>query len=140
MDFELKINEPEDTNEPPIQWAKWYEEVKEHTEYIIKVDRLTFRDNEQPVFFAVNEAEKVGISIFAAHHPNAVFTDATPHGIRLANAIGRAFNHHGTVSADELCDLVNNHDNASICVKKTEKGILWTVVLVKKSASKKQKK
>jgi len=135
LKFELAKNEPKTENDTPMVWVKWYEEVKHNEEYILKVDRLTFRDNDQPVFFAVNEAENVGISVFAAHHPQAKFTDATPHGIRLANAIGRAFKLTGSAEADDLCEAVNNHKNVSISVKKTDKGILWAVVLgkVKKS-------
>jgi len=137
MRFELSKTEPKTENDPPMVWHKWYEGVKADGAYSIKVDRLSFKDETQPVFFAINEAENVGISVFAAHHPEAKFTDATPHGVRLANAIGRAFKLEGEVSAEDLCEAVNNHDNATITVKKTDKGILWSVVLV---AAKKSKK
>ena len=131
MEFEL-TNKSIDDESDPITWEKWYEGVKaEGDSYSIKTDRLSFKEaNEQPAFFAVDEMDNIGISVFCAHHPNAKFTDATPHGIRLANAIGRAFSLEGSVSADDLCTAVNTcKDDVVIQVKKTAKGILWTVTI-----------
>ena len=74
------------------------------------------------------EEENVGISVFAAHHPNAQFTDSTPHGVRLANAIGRFAKLEGSVSAEELATLLQEAENVSVKVEKTDKGILWSIV------------
>ena len=128
MKFELTKTKHDDETEP-VTWQKWHEGVKEEGDiFTIKADRLSFKNDKQPVFFVVDEGENVGISVFAAHHPNAQFTDATPHGIRLANAIGRAFDLEGEVSSDDLCAAVNGA-KCSIEVKNTAKGVLWSVLL-----------
>ena len=128
MEFELTNLKHDDETEP-VTWLKWHEGVKEEGDtFSITADRVSFKNDNQPVFFVVDETENVGISVFAAHHPNAQFTDATPHGIRLANAIGRAFDLEGTVSAQDLCDAINGVV-ATIEVKKTKKGVLWSVLL-----------
>ena len=128
MKFELsKTKHDEEQN--PVEWQKWYEGVNADGEYTIKADRISFKSEDQPVFFIVNETDNVGTSVFCAHHPNAQFTDATPHGIRLANAIGRAFALEGEVSAEDLCSAVNNASDVVVSVKKTGKGILWTVAV-----------
>ena len=130
MQFELTKSEPKTMNENPVVWVKWYDGVKAVGDtFTIKADRLSFKEENQPVFFVIDEEANEGISVFAAHHPNATFTDATPHGVRLANAIGRAFDLTGNIEASDLCDAINNHENATIEVSKTEKGVLWTGVL-----------
>ena len=130
LEFELTKTKHDDENENPITWVKWYDGVKAVGDvFTIKADRISFKEESQPVFFVIDEEANEGISVFAAHHPNATFTDATPHGIRLANAIGRAFDLDGKVGSEDLCDAVNNHDGTTIEVKKTEKGVLWTVNL-----------
>lgn len=127
MKFELTETKHENKDESPITWVKWYDGVKAVGDvFTIKADRVSFKEENQPVFFVIDEEANEGISVFAAHHPNATFTDATPHGVRLANAIGRAFKLTGDVEASDLCEAVNNAD-ATIQVEKTEKGILWTV-------------
>ena len=90
MQFELTNTQPE--NQTETQWVKWYDHVKNVGDHFtIRADKVIFKEENQPVFFVIDEAEEenVGISVFAAHHPNAQFTDSTPHGVRLANAIGR---------------------------------------------------
>jgi len=127
MQFELTDNEPEQQNE--TQWVKWYDSVKVTGDiFTIPASKMVFKDNDQPVFFIFDEANNLGCSVFAAHHPNAKFTDSTPDGIRLANAIGRHFKLTGSINADDLCSAINNADNVSIKVEKTEKGRLWSVV------------
>ena len=125
MEFEL-TNTKHDDEQEPVTWQKWHEGVKEEGDtFTIQADRLSFKNDKQPVFFVVDEGKNVGISVFAAHHPNAQFTDATPHGIRLANAIGRAFNLEGKVSSEDLCAAMNGvKKSATIEVKKTAKGVL----------------
>jgi hypothetical protein len=125
MQFNLTKTEPITENETPITWAKWYE----GDSFEIVATRTTFKEGEQPVFYLVNEDLNVGTSVYAAHHPNATFTDATPHGVRLANAIGRAFNLEGEFSAVDLTDAMNNEKKApTVRVSKTAKGTLWTVI------------
>ena len=129
MDFELTKNKPDEEQDQPIVWQKWYEGVNEEGSFSINADRMTFKNEEQPVFFIVDEENNVGTSVFASHHPKATFTDATPHGIRLANAIGRAFDLDGTVSGSDLCQVVNDNEKVVVKVEKTKKGILWTVLV-----------
>jgi hypothetical protein len=131
LEFELTKNEAKNIeNETPIEWAKWYEGVKAvGDEFTIKATRTTFKEEGQPVFFVVDEESNVGISVFAAHHPNAKFTDSKPHGVRLANAIGRAFELPlGAITAEALVQAMNDSKTTpTVKVEKTEKGILWTV-------------
>tara|TARA_Y100000401_G_scaffold55582_1_gene43889 strand:- start:657 stop:1043 length:387 start_codon:yes stop_codon:yes gene_type:complete len=127
MQFNLKNTQHDDEDETPVEWVKWYEGVNEEGTFTITADRISFKE-ENSAFYIIDEDNKVGTSVFAAHHPNAKFTDATPHGIRLANAIGRCFGIEGDTTADELCTLVNEREESCIVsVKKTDKGILWTV-------------
>ena len=126
MDFELTNKSPEQENE--TEWVKWYDSIKEVGDtFQITADKVIFKEENQPVFFVIDETNSQGISVFAAHHPNAKHTDATPHGVRLARAIGRCFNITGNVSADELAEVVSEEEGALVIVEKTEKGILWTV-------------
>lgn len=128
MQFELTNSEARNENENPIEWVKWFEGLKSDGEFEVVADRTSFKDNDQPVFFIINETSNTGTSVFCEHHPNAKFTDATPHGVRLANAIGRAFEIEGSVSASELCDLMNGEEKSPIVrVEKTEKGVLWSI-------------
>lgn len=130
MQFELTNTKHDAEDENPIEWVKWFEGMKEEGEFSIESSRLSFREGDQPVFFIINEEKNIGTSVFCSHHPNAKFTDSTPHGVRLANAIGRAFDLEGDVSASELCDLMNDQEkNPTIKVEKTEKGVLWSVIL-----------
>ena len=129
MQFELTNTQPDDQDDQPIEWVKWYDGVKEKGDtFTMNVDRISFKDENQPVFFVIDETNNQGTSVFAAHHPKATFTDATPHGVRLANAIGRCFDLSGSVDADALCAAVNDHEGEiTLTVSKTDKGILWTV-------------
>lgn len=129
MQFELTNTQPE--NQTETQWVKWYDHVKNVGDHFtIRADKVIFKEENQPVFFVIDEAEEenVGISVFAAHHPNAQFTDSTPHGVRLANAIGRFAKLEGSVSAEELATLLQEAENVSVKVEKTDKGILWSIV------------
>ena len=127
MQFELTKNEAKNVNETPTTWIKWYDEVKEHGSFEISVSRATFKEGEdQSVFYLIDEENNQGISVFCNHHPNAKFTDSTPHGVRLANAIGRSVDLEGSVGGVELADVLTDL-NGVVKVEKTEKGILWTV-------------
>ena len=138
MQFELTNNQPE--NETETEWVKWYDSVKNVGDtFTIQADKVIFKDNDQPVFFVIDETTNKGISVFAAHHPNAKYTDSTPHGVRLANAIGRAFNLTGDISADELCEAINVHPDALVKVSKTDKGVLWSIGLKGSTTAKKSK-
>tara|TARA_R110000803_G_scaffold154698_1_gene219480 strand:- start:187 stop:564 length:378 start_codon:yes stop_codon:yes gene_type:complete len=123
MQFEINTK-PITETETPIEWAKWYE----GDSFEIVVSSITFKDEGQPVFYLIDDELNVGTSVYAAHHPNAKFTDATPHGVRLANAIGRAFSLTGSQDAASLCEAINNAETRpTVRVAKTEKGVLWTV-------------
>lgn len=128
MQFEINTK-PITEDESPIQWVNWYE-YGEDDSFEIVVSRVSFKDEGQPVFYLVDEEQSVGTSVYAAHHPNAKFTDATPHGVRLANAIGRAYGLTGSVDVSALVDAVNeSEDRPTVRVAKTEKGVLWTVIV-----------
>jgi hypothetical protein len=136
MQFELTKNEPDDGLE--TEWVKWYDDVKKVGDrFTIKADKVIFKEESQPVFFVIDEDSNKGISVFAAHHPNAKFTDSTPHGIRLANAIGRAFAITGEVSGEELAEYVTEHPDALLVVEKTDKGVLWSIGLKGATTAKK---
>lgn len=123
MQFEIN-KKPITETETPIEWAKWYE----GDSFEIVVSSITFKDEGQPVFYLIDDELNVGTSVYAAHHPHAKFTDATPHGVRLANAIGRAFSLTGSQDAASLCEAINNAETRpTVRVAKTEKGVLWTV-------------
>jgi hypothetical protein len=128
MQFELANKQPAEENETPITWVKWYEGTKEEgSSFTIRADRVSFKDDNN-AFYIVDQDENKGISVFAAHHPNATFTDATPHGVRLANAIGRHYEIEGSTSAQDLCDLINDDESViTVEVKKTKKGLLWSI-------------
>ena len=128
MKFEITKNEARSEDETPIEWVKWFEGVNTDGSFEMTVHRLSFKENnDQPVFYMIDEESNQGTSVFAAHHPNAKFTDATPHGVRLANAIGRFFNIEGEFTADHLVDLFNAQAPSTVRVEKTDKGILWTI-------------
>jgi len=127
VQFNLSNKQPENKNEKPVEWVRWYESVNNDEVFTITADRISFKD-ENNAFYIIDEENNVGTSVFAAHHPNAKFTDATPHGIRLANAIGRCFDLEGDITAQELCEAMNNREESPIVkAEKTDKGILWTV-------------
>lgn len=128
MKFNITKNEARSEEETPIEWVKWYEGVNAEGSFEIKVDKIVFKENEdQPVFYLINEKTRRASSVFASHHPNAKFTDSTPHGVRLAQAIGRHFNIEGEIEAEEIVRLFNEAP-ATVRVEKTEKGVLWTIV------------
>lgn len=128
MKFNITKNEARSEDETPIEWVKWYEGVNAEGSFEIKVDKIVFKENEdQPVFYLIDEETRRATSVFASHHPNAKFTDSTPHGVRLAQAIGRHFNIEGEIEAEEIVRLFNEAP-ATVRVEKTEKGILWTIV------------
>lgn len=127
VQFNLSNKQPENKNEKPVEWVRWYESVNNDEVFTITADRISFKD-ENNAFYIIDEENNVGTSVFAAHHPNAKFTDATPHGVRLANAIGRAFGIEGSVEASDLVDAVNAEKKpVVVSVQKTDKGVLWTV-------------
>ena len=140
MKFELSNNEPKTGNE--TTWVKWYDDVKNVDDtFTIKADKVIFKGDEdnKPVFYVIDEEKGEGISVFCEHHPNAKHTDSTPHGIRLANAIGRCFAIAGEVTGDELAEYVTEHPDAVVKVTKTDKGILWSIGIKGNTKSKKSK-
>tara|TARA_B100000424_G_C22923610_1_gene491354 strand:+ start:860 stop:1261 length:402 start_codon:yes stop_codon:yes gene_type:complete len=131
VQFELTKNEAKNVNETPTTWIKWHEELKEIGDsFQIRADSVSFKDTSAPVFYVVEEGKKKnkGTSVFCAHHPDSKFTDSTPDGVRLANAIGRFFNIEGSVSGSDLASEVAAAENVAVKVEKTEKGRLWSIV------------
>ena len=131
MQFELTKNDAKQMNETPTTWIKWHEELKEIGDsFQIRADSVSFKDTSAPVFYVVEEGKKEnrGTSVFCAHHPDSKFTDSTPDGVRLANAIGRFFDLEGAVEATELASKLATAENVAVQVDKTEKGRLWSIV------------
>ena len=70
-------------------------------------------------------------AVYVEHHPASKYTDAMPHGIRLASAIGRALEIEGEIDADVLMAGVSSRLEDGPCrvaCEFTEKGRLWTVM------------
>ena len=132
MQFELTNKKPKTENETPTTWVKWHEELKEVGDsFQIRADAVSFKDTSAPVFYVIEEGKKenTGTSVFCAHHPQAKFTEATPDGVRLANAIGRHFKITGkAVEATDLAAELAAAENVAVKVEKTEKGRLWSIV------------
>lgn len=130
MQFEL-TDKQADQNDNPTTWIKWHEELKEIGDsFQIRADSVSFKDTSAPVFYIVEEGKKgnTGTSVFCAHHPDSKFTDSTPDGVRLANAIGRHFKITGSVEATDLAAQLSEAENVAVLVEKTEKGRLWSIV------------
>ncbi len=133
--MEFSFNNTKQADEREVEWCSWNAGLKEEGDsFSIRATRISFKvkEDETPVFYVFDDTDEektVGISVFCTNHPNSPYQDATPHGVRLANAIGRAFDLTGDIDSSDLCDAINNHENATIEVSKTEKGVLWTVVL-----------
>jgi len=125
MKFEIKANE----NETEVEWYNWYDGNLEEG-IVINTTKISFNE-ENEVFYLIDEGEGKGCSVFCNHHENAQYKNSTPHGIRLAGALARFFKHEaGEVEADDLIESVVSHmtekNSLTINVQKTDKGILWT--------------
>lgn len=121
MQFNLKQNTPENETE----WVQWSKPLNEEGHFEITPSKTLFKE-ENSLFILIDEEANVGITVFCTNHENSKFK-STPHGVRLANAIGRAFNLTGDVDAETLVDHMNTGVH-TVRVEKTDKGVLWTVI------------
>lgn len=125
MQFNLKPK----TEEQNIEWIAWSKEIKEVGDHFeIRCDKLIFKEDPAR-FFVIDEENNVGISAYCTNHPDSKFQNATPHGVRLANAIGRATDLEGEVSAEALTDVVNSSEGIVVHIEKTDKGVLWSITV-----------
>lgn len=125
MKFEIKANE----NDKEVEWFNWYDGDLEKG-IVINTTKISFNE-ENEVFYLIDEEANTGCSVFCKHHENAKFKDSVPHGLRLAGALARFFKHEaGEVESDDLIDSVVAHikemNFLSVQVLKTDKGILWS--------------
>lgn len=123
----MKFNLKPKTEENNVEWVSWSDKIKEvGDQFTIGIDKLIFKE-EPARFFVIDETDDLGLSAFCTNHPNSKFQDATPHGVRLANAIGRAAGLEGDVDADALIDVINSSEGLVLTIEKTDKGVLWSI-------------
>lgn len=124
MKFNLKQPTNEESN---IEWTSWSDKIKKVGDvFTIALSKLIFKD-EPPRFFVIDEENQVGISAYCTNHPDSKFQNATPHGVRLVNALGRHFNLEGEVDVADLLEAVSGAEGLTVQVEKTEKGVLWSI-------------
>jgi len=107
-----------------VQWSSEVKEVGDS--FTITASSISFNEDKS-VFYIIDESgeSKTGTSVFCTNHPNSKF-NSTPHGVRLANAIGRAAKLAGEVDVQDLVDFVNDAKQPfQVVVEKTDKGVLW---------------
>lgn len=121
MKFEISNKKNTSQQDEETKWVQWYTNL-ESEPFTFKVERTIFKNDKFHLFNDKNEA----ITVYCTNPQNSKF-ESTPHGIRLANAIGRAFNLKGEVDADTLVENMNATENSTLTVEKTEKGVLWSV-------------
>ena len=116
--------------EKNVEWVSWSNEIKDEGDrFEINATKLIFKEDPQPVFFVIDESmdPAVGISAYCTNHPESKYPNATPHGVRLANAIGRAHGMSGEVEVESLIEAVASTEITTITIEKTDKGVLWMV-------------
>ncbi len=96
MKFEINNNKKTSQQDDETKWVQWYTNLESES-FTFKVERTIFKNDKFHLFNDKNEA----ITVYCTNPQNSKF-ESTPHGIRLANAIGRAFNLTGDVDADTL--------------------------------------
>tara|TARA_R100000353_G_scaffold160778_1_gene120549 strand:- start:90 stop:455 length:366 start_codon:yes stop_codon:yes gene_type:complete len=117
MKFEIKKSGNDDVE---TKWINWWSNLDAEP-FTFNVERTVFKNDKFHLFNSDNEA----ITVYCTNPENSKF-DSTPHGVRLANAIGRCFNLKGEVDADTLTTNMNAAE-PTVKVEKTEKGTLWSV-------------
>ena len=124
MKFNLKQNE----NENNVEWVSWSQGVKKvGDQFEIVPTVIRFKEESAPVFFLIDEENEKATSVFCTNHPDSKFQNATPHGVRLVNALGRHFNLEGEVDVADLLEAVSGAEGLTVQVEKTEKGVLWSI-------------
>ena len=125
----MKFNLKPKTEEQNVRWIAWSQEIKEVGDHFeLRCDKLIFKEDPAR-FFLIDEENHLGISAYCTNHPDSKFQNATPHGVRLANAIGRAVDLEGEVDVETLIDVVNSSDGIVVHIEKTEKGVLWSITV-----------
>ena len=119
--FTLK---PQQQQEDAITWVGWMKPLSEEGSFTITPSTVVFKE-DKGMFALIDRENEIGTTVYCSNHPNAKF-ESTLHGIRLANAIGRAFDLEGEVDVEQLVSLMNDC-KTEVKVEKTEKGVLWTV-------------
>ena len=121
MDFNIK----QATEETEIEWQQWYE----GDSYTIDATRICFNE-ERACFYLINETDNVGTSVYATNPENSKYPNATPHGVRLVNALCRTLTLSGELNDTTIIEGVDahikEHGKLTISVSKTDKGVLWT--------------
>jgi len=124
----MRFNLKPKTEENNVEWVSWSEQIKEiGDQFTIGINKLIFKEDPAR-FFVIDETNEKGISAFCENHPDSKYPNATPPGIRLANAIGRSCDLEGDVDADALIDVINSSEGLTLSIEKTDKGILWSIV------------
>ena len=128
--MEFVISKPNKQDEEiETTWVKWYANLDKEA-FTFTPTRIVFKEGDAPAFYLFNENKNEAVSVYCTHAPNSKYTNSTPDGVRLANAIGRTFKLKGSVEASTLVDSLNNTP-CTIKVEKTEKGRLWQVEIIK---------
>jgi len=125
MKFEIATKEASTQEQNEVEWVRWHDSIAQGEEFNMNAKSLRFNDEKQ-VFYLIGS--ETATSVYCQHHPNSKFQDNTTHGVRLANAVGRAFNLTGEVEANDLVDAFNAVASVDVKVVKTDKGVLWTVI------------
>lgn len=127
----MQFNLNSSTNEEKdVEWVSWSKDLKKVGDsFTITASRISFKADDSPVFYIFDETNEnhIGTSVFCTNHPDSKFPESTPHGVRLANAIGRHAKLEGEVSGQDLCDHMNASGKLVITVEKTDKGVLWSI-------------
>jgi len=122
MKFNLK---PKTDDESTIEWVSWSKALGEAGEFTFTATKISFKEEPQPTFFLIDEESNTGTSVYCTNHPDSKYPNATPHGVRLANAIGRSSKLDGEVDVEDL--LASLEFPCIVQVVKTEKGVLWAI-------------
>ena len=114
------------TQEQDIEWQNWYE----GDEYSISCTSIRFNE-ERKAFYLINDTDSVGTSVYATNPENSKYPDATPHGIRLANALCKLFSITGATTTDTLLEQITAHIEANDCLtvsvgKNAKNHTVWT--------------
>ncbi len=123
MEFVIGKNKQDDETE--TTWVKWYANLNKEA-FTFTPTKVVFKEGDAPAFYLFNENTNEAVSVYCTHSSNSKYTNSTPDGVRLANAIGRTFKLKGSVDANTLVEIMNANPT-TVKVEKTDKGRLWSV-------------
>ena len=120
-----------DYTAPATTFVKVYEEVQEVGEtFTLTLSGCALNESEGrlTLFDNTNDEETTATTVYFNHHPNAKFTDSTPDGVRLGQAVARCV---GPLTSN--ADLAQNIQERDLVL--TVEGVefnggfarLWTV-------------